>query len=773
MLSARRRSRSAGTDIAEAVNVVPSHSEATPPWRSLRAPAGSGVAVVASAAMIAQQVAGKATRDALFLSNFSVNLLPGMMAFSAVVSLLAALWLSRMLLRYTPATVVPVGFGLSAVALVGTWALSFAAPRLAALVLYLDTSLFGAAMISAFWSLINETFDPHTSRRAATAIAGGGTLGGLLGGLFAWRMSAVITVPAMLPLLAGASVVSLWGTARLRRRSNGPAPREKAAGREGAPETRAERALGPLRAVRRAPYLRNLAAIVALGAVTSGLLDYVFSAEATRTFSKGPALLSFFSCFWLVVGILSFVLQVGLGKLALEKLGVAVTVALLPAVVVFGGAAGLAVPGLWSTAILRGGEATQRNSLFRAAYEMLYTPLSEEKRRSTKTIIDVGFDRIGTMVAAGLIAAALAVTGARAETVLLVTAIGLALATIARSRALHNGYVAVLEESLQKEATKADIAAPGSMSVSEEPVAIRDEIVEQLAAECVTASSADAGASQAVEPLDSSLRAIAELQSRDPMRVRRALAAEPRLSGPVVSFGIILLADKEFHLDALRALRKCASTATGQLVDALCDETSALAVRRRIPRVLAHCPRQDAADGLLRAMADERFEVRYECARALLKMTECAPGIVVVFEKVVAMVQREVVLAKDVWESQPAPDLDEEEGEAPALIDRLLRDHIDRSMEHVFTLLALHLDRRSLRLGFKALHQDDERLRGTALEYLETVLPDEVRDAVWPFLGEERPMRPTRSASDILDDLRRSHDALTLARSAASIDPAA
>src|SRR5208282_994231 len=97
-----------------------------------------------------------------------------------------------------------------------------------------------------------------------------------------------------------------------------------------------------------------------------------------------------------------------------------------------------------------GAEATQRNSLFRAAYEMLYTPLSEEKKRSTKTLIDVGFDRFGTVVAAAITMVALRSAGARVELVLLVIAIACAMVTLTRSRTLHRGYVSVLEESLRK-----------------------------------------------------------------------------------------------------------------------------------------------------------------------------------------------------------------------------------------------------------------------------------------------------------------------------------
>src|ERR1700690_4370095 len=261
-----------------------------------RLPPGALVAAVAAAAMIAQQVAGKATRDALFLSSFSVRVLPAMMAASAVVSLVAVLWLSPMMLRHSPAKVVPAAFAVSCAALLVAWGLTFLAPRLAAVLLYLCTALFGAAVISAFWSLVNETFDAHTSRRSVAAITSGGTLGGLVGGLASWRASALIDVPTMLPLLAALNVVSLWGSVRLKDGNEKRAPPSEVS-------ESGDRAPSPVAILRESAYLRNLAIVVALGATTSGLLDYVFSAEATEAHASGPALLSFFSLFWLVVGV--------------------------------------------------------------------------------------------------------------------------------------------------------------------------------------------------------------------------------------------------------------------------------------------------------------------------------------------------------------------------------------------------------------------------------------------------------------------------------------
>ncbi len=724
-------------------------------------PPAARVAAIASAAMIAQQVAGKATRDAFYLSHFSATTLPPVMGASAVVSLFAALWLSRMLMRYAPVRVVPLMFGAGSAFLFATWGLTFVAPGLAAIALYLYTAIFGAAMISAFWSFINETFDPHTGRRAVAAITGGGTLGGLLGGLAAWRLSSLMAVSTMIPILAAASAVCMWATLRMRGH-DGTRLREPVA-----VETPEQEPAFPLRVLRGAPYLRNLAAIVALGAVTQGLLDYVFSAEASRAFAKGPALLQFFSMFWVVVGVLSFVLQVTLGRLALEKLSLAVNMALLPAIVLLGSAVGLAVPGLASSSLLRGAEATQRNSLFRAAYEMLYTPLSVHKKRAIKTVIDLGFDRMGTLAAAGLAWAAVWLAGARAEMALLAVAMLCAVAGLARSRPLHLGYVSALEESLRRGDRDGRPSATPPVAVPALSRTARDEVVDRLDVVGIPAArESSPGELRAVRAQpEASAQDLADMVSMEPGRVRRVLSIDAPLPRTMVPFAMLWLADKDLRELASRALRAVASHITGQLADALCDPDVDLEIRRRVPRLLATCPTQAVAEALLQGAEDARFEVRYECGRALLHITRENPHIVIPLPRILAIVKHEVSLDRNVWEGQPSPDVDDDDVGEPAIVGRLRLDRVDRSLEHVFSLLALHLDRGSLVLAFRALHSGDDRLRGTALEYLDTVLPDEIRDDVWPHLGEDRPMRRARSVAEILADLE--HPAATTSASAA------
>jgi len=133
-------------------------------------------ALIAATTMIAQQVAGKATRDALFLSNFDVTNLPKVVIAAAIASITGVLIMSRLLSRVSPITLVPAVFGLSAILFVGEWILLDYQPRVASIILYLHMAIFGAILISGFWSIINERFDPHSAKQRVARIAAAAAL---------------------------------------------------------------------------------------------------------------------------------------------------------------------------------------------------------------------------------------------------------------------------------------------------------------------------------------------------------------------------------------------------------------------------------------------------------------------------------------------------------------------------------------------------------------------------------------------------------------------
>jgi hypothetical protein len=84
----------------------------------------------------------------------------------------------------------------------------------------------------------------------------------------------------------------------------------------------------------------------------------------------------------------------------------------------------------------------------------------------------------------------------------------------------------------------------------------------------------------------------------------------------------------------------------------------------------------------------------------------------------------------------------------------------DRRLEHVFTLLALVVPREPVQIAYRAVRSQDRAMRGTALEYLENVLPDDVRSALWPHLDAQAREAPRRAPDEVVAELLRSSDRL-------------
>jgi len=678
-------------------------------------------ATLVAALMIAAQVAGKATRDAYFLSLYPASDLPLLIAASAALSLVTVLVVASSMTRFSPSRVVPIAFAANAALFVGEWALSAQEPRIAAVAVYLHTASLGATVISAFWSLVNERFDPHTAKRAIGGIAVGSTFGGVVGGVAAWALAGVISLPSMLLVLAATAAVAAVATTQI-----------------GSPRT--------MQVLREVPYLRQLALMVVLVAFGEATIDYVLKARADASFASDEKLVTFFAVFHMSTAVAAFALQTTLAKKVLATIGLAGTVAFLPGIALTGAVFALLVPGLWSAVALRGGAATMQNSFYRSGYELLYTPLIPAKKRPTKTLIDVGFERLGMAAGAGLLMLVLAVAASRAETILLVIAIGTALAALAVSSLLHTGYISALADSLRSGFVKLDaeqiVDRTTHRTLSNTTMALdRDKLLREIAAMRAQSDQADPREADTSEPEpvpldldDPLLRAVADLRSANPRRIRARLSRDRKLDPILVPCVIPLLGREDVLRDAIAALRSVAERATGQLIDALLDPDTDAAVRRRIPRVLSTCGTQRAADGLTHGLGDARFEVRDWCAVALVSITEKHSEVHIAKQVTFTAAQREAVLLP----------------KGGIQID-------DRRVEHIFRILSLVLDREPLRLAYRALALDDEVLRGTGLEYLENVLPDELQAALAPHLGKRPQRKPkARPKKEIVEELLTS-----------------
>jgi len=79
-------------------------------------------------------------------------------------------------------------------------------------------------LLSGFWSLMTELFDPRAAKRSFGRIAGFGTLGGILGGLMAERVAALFSAASVLILLAAFHLSCAIVLMSVRRTSHIPSP---------------------------------------------------------------------------------------------------------------------------------------------------------------------------------------------------------------------------------------------------------------------------------------------------------------------------------------------------------------------------------------------------------------------------------------------------------------------------------------------------------------------------------------------------------------------
>ena len=106
------------------------------------------------------------------------------------------------------------------------------------------------------------------------------------------------------------------------------------------------------------------------------------------------------------------------------------------------------------------------------------------------------------------------------------------------------------------------------------------------------------------------------------------------------------------------------------------------------------------------------------------------------------MRRRELVLAPTAWKTTQITDDsvlvapgDPPVQPAPA--------HSGTALEHVFTVLGLAFPAEPLRVALHAVQTDESELRETALEYLASVLPADVRAQLWPLIDADTSVTTT------------------------------
>lgn len=714
-------------------------------------------AAACATVVLASQLCGKAARDAIFLQRFEVSNLPLLTGISSALAIVTTLIFARRLSRGVPLRVVQAANLVSAVLLVGEWAMLEPFPRATATIVYMHQMLIGPILVSGFWSIVSECFDPRSARKMLGIVGGGATIGAIVGALIAERVAALLGTNQLLLAVAALQLMATWGLHAMVKGAGRPLSVDDADG-----DGKLDDPLPVLDAVHKitsVSLLRRLASIVVIVTVSAAMCDFVFKSVASGE-ARRDDLTRLFALFHGAVGVMTAVVQWTVGRWALSKLGLARTLAALPGAVIGFGVAALIAPGVGTFVLLRGAENVLRNSLYREAYEVFYTPLLPAERRATKTVVDVGVERLGDVIGSLIVIAVLAIVGTPTP-VLLGIAVALSVVGVLVALKAKQSYVEALERSLVAHSIELrdDDRTDHTTRSTMEMLALRQ--TAGLSGTMTAMRQTDMAASASGRlPLfgkkrraaiaqrgavDPTLARLIEIVSGEPARIRGALLGE-LLSPAAVAYAIPLLGRADVGAAATKALSKVAGACLGQLVDAVRDPLVPLTARTQLPTLIAAAvleqgrPPEDmrarselARSGLTASLADGEFEVRFRAASALAELRERVPELQVDAAAVFDGVRRELAVDPAVWKALDDATVAAQDAAATHPGPRAL----SRAAQHLATLLTLALPAEPVRTAFHSLWSDDKTIRGVALEYLDNVLPDDVRERMWLVLALE------------------------------------
>lgn len=749
----------------------------------------------------------KAARDALFLSRFSALTLPYIYVGVAVLIGLVVTVYLRVSARVGLTTLITgtLVFFIANVLLL-CWAGYVHWSPLAA-VFYIWSSIFGVTVPTQVWTVANRVLDVRQAKRLFPLISSGGIVGSVAGGLIAAatakRFGTYHLLLVLVPLLALCAFLARLLLRRYAHTMSGIQSAVSGSAKRGRGE-------GLWKPLSRSGYLRAIAAMLALSAVVTLVVDFQFKVVVQQSVHSRDELTAFFGSFYAFLNFLALLLQLVAGSRLAERFGIRVTLFILPTALMTGTLLLLAYPlRLWAALVLKGSDQTLRYSIDKSTVELLYLPVPQSLKAEAKAVIDMMVQRLADGIGGALLVVMTRVLGLglAGVGVLNVALISAWLWVAFRAR---KEYVSALKASISERSVLPESARKFVVDDSESAVTLRSmlepdssvvrvrpdqpipDMIEYLKVPDlkVRLSALVWLARQEIDSntLRKHLSAIADglndtpeqwkdfietlgkihhpatvefyvrLLSHPTVEVRKqaALSAGRGRKRELVPFLVCLLGDPAVAREARRALREYGPRILGTLADVMKDPHEDVEIRRNIPRVLAYVPHQETVDILLEGLLDCHPEVADRSIRALNKLRLSDTSLRFDQEKISACIHDQG--EKALW-CQRALACLYPEGQNADPLARLLRDKIEHGKDNVFRLLALILPTTTVHAAFLVLRQENRLKKANVAEYLDNVLPTELKNWVLPLVepqsgGSSEP----QDRREILEALLKSPD---------------
>ncbi|HUP20365.1 MAG TPA: cyclic nucleotide-binding domain-containing protein [Gemmatimonadota bacterium] len=334
----------------------------------------------------------KPARNAFFLSTAGSENLPWAYIVTAPASAVAALAYGRWLAGQPRRRQIHGSMAIVAGSLVLFRVLLEDATAWSAGAFYVWIQVFSLLLVSQFYLLGTDLFDPRQAKRIYGVIGAGGLLGGVAGAAMAGFLVGEVGADNLLWI--GLALTVACAALAERTFRVGRFHTVEAVERPAGDPRRQPPVLGGFAILRRVPHLRRIAWMLFLSVVVSTFVDFLYNSavEAAHPGDRERQA-EFIGQSFAIFNVAALALQIFLTSWFLHTVGLAGAMLLLPVGLAVGLTGVLFIPHIYSAAGAKGADTAPRYSVDQAAREILYLPVPGVLKQRAKPFVDIVVQR--------------------------------------------------------------------------------------------------------------------------------------------------------------------------------------------------------------------------------------------------------------------------------------------------------------------------------------------------------------------------------------------
>uniref|UniRef100_UPI003562F4A0 NTP/NDP exchange transporter n=1 Tax=Lutibacter sp. TaxID=1925666 RepID=UPI003562F4A0 len=337
----------------------------------------------------------KPTINSLFLSELTADALPLGYVLTAIMAIIGSYFYDK-ILEKKPLNKVIEGTIIGSIISLIVFGIALTFNLAGGYILYIPyvwVAIFGLLTASQFWILANLVYNVREAKRVFGFIGAGAIAGGIFGGYLTsilttfLRTEVLLFVAAFLLAFCLPITKNIWknevtklNTFQVSLRSN---PKGES----------------PFKLIKQSKLLSLIAIVIGLSVLVAKLVDYQYSDYASRLIEDQEELTSFFGFWFSTLSVISLLVQLFLTQRIVGTFGVGKSLLWLPSGILIGSFLLLFIPQLWIIIAIKIIDGSLKQSVNKAATELLSIPIPIETKKKTKTFTDVVVDSIATGLA--------------------------------------------------------------------------------------------------------------------------------------------------------------------------------------------------------------------------------------------------------------------------------------------------------------------------------------------------------------------------------------